>query len=160
MQKRIYWKVLIVSLIIVFGISFIGGLFTSGNTNGSWYLENKPSFTPPSWVFGPVWTILYFLIALSLYFVWIKANRNEKKKIAIVYGINLFANGLWSYLFFGIQNPLLSFIDLLIIFVSTIGMIFIAGKIDRKAGWLLVPYLLWVGFAGALNFYFIGSNLF
>ncbi len=155
MKKRINWKVLVVSLIIVLGISFVGSLFTSGNTDSSWYLENKPSFTPPSWVFGPVWTILYLLIALSLYFVWTKAKRNEKKKIVVIYGINLVANVLWSYLFFGIQNPLLSFIDLLVIFGSIIGMMVVAEKIDRKVAWLLVPYLLWVGFAGVLNFAFV-----
>ena len=155
MKKRNNWKVLIVSLVIVFGVSFIGSLFTTGNTDSSWYLESKPSFTPPNWVFGPVWTILYFLIALSLYFIWIKAKKNEKKKIAVVYVINLFANVLWSYLFFGIQNPLLAFIDLLIIFGSIIGMMFVAGKIDKKAGWVLAPYLLWVGFASVLNLGFL-----
>lgn len=155
MKKRINWKVLIASLIIVFAISFVGSLFTSGNTNSSWYLENKPSFTPPSIVFPIVWPILYFLIALSLYFAWIKANKSEKKKVAVIFGINLIANVLWSYLFFEIQNPLLSFIDLLVIFGTIIGMIFVTGKIDKKSGWLLVPYLLWVGFASVLNFSFI-----
>lgn len=155
MKKRFNWKVLILSLIIVFGISFIGSLFTTGNTDSSWYLDNKPSFTPPNWIFGPVWTILYLLIALSLYFVWIKAKRDEKRKVAIVYGINLIANALWGYLFFGIQNPLLSFIDILIIFFSIIAMMVIAGKIERKSGWMLIPYLLWVGFASVLNLFFL-----
>jgi tryptophan-rich sensory protein len=155
MKKGINWKVLIISLIIVFGISFIGSLFTLGNADSSWYLEEKPGFTPPSWVFGPVWTILYFLIALSLYFVWIKAKKNEKKKVAAVFGINLVANALWSYLFFGIRNPGLAFIDILIILASIVAMIAITGKIDRKAAWLLVPYLLWVGFASVLNLGFV-----
>lgn len=155
MKKRGNWKVLVVSLIIVFTISFVGSLFTSGNKDSSWYLENKPSFTPPSIVFPIVWPILYFLIALSLYFVWIKANKSEKKKVAVIFGINLIANALWSYLFFEIRNPLLSFIDIIIILISIIGMMFIAGKIDKKAVWLLVPYLLWVGFAGVLNFGFL-----
>ncbi len=155
MKKRVDWKVLIVSLLIVFAISFVGSLFTSGNTNSSWYLENKPSFTPPSIVFPIVWPLLYFLIALSLYFAWIKAKKNEKIKVATIFGINLIANVLWSYLFFGIKNPLLSFIDIIIILATIVGMIFVAGRIDRKAGWLLVPYLLWVGFAAMLNFAFM-----
>ncbi len=155
MKKGINWKLLVVSLIIVFAVSFIGSLFTFGNTNSSWYLENKPSFTPPNWIFGPVWTLLYFLIALSLYFAWIKAKKNEKKKVAIVFGLNLAANALWSYLFFEIKNPLLSFLDIITILATIIAMIFVAGKIDKKAGWLLVPYLLWVSFASILNFGFL-----
>lgn len=155
MKKGINWKVLIASLVIVFAISFIGSLFTSGNTNSSWYLENKPSFTPPSIVFPIVWPILYFLMALSLYFTWIKAKKSEKMKVATIFGINLIANALWSYLFFGIKNPLLSFIDIIIIFATIVGMIFVAGRIDRKAGWLLVPYLIWVSFATILNLAFV-----
>ena len=148
------WK-LAISLLLPFLTSVIGSLFTASSVS-LWYVElSKPSFNPPSWIFGPVWTILYLLIVLSLYFVWIKANKHEKKKVAIVFGINLVANALWSYLFFGIKNPLLSFIDILIIFFSIIGMMFVAGKIDRKASWLLVPYLLWVGFASVLNLGFL-----
>lgn len=153
--RKINWKVLIASLLIVFAISFVGSLFTSGNINSPWYLENKPSLTPPSIVFPIVWPILYFLIALSLYFTWIKAKKNEKIKAAIVFGINLIANALWSYLFFGTKNSLLSFIDIIIILVTIVGMIFVAGRIDRKAGWLLVPYLLWVSFATMLNLAFV-----
>ncbi len=153
--KKTNWKVLVVSLLIVFAISLIGSLFTSGNTNSSWYLENKPSFTPPNFVFPIVWPILYFLIALSLYFAWIKAKKNEKKKVAVVFGINLIANALWSYLFFGIKNPLLSFMDILVILGSIIAMIFVAGRIDKKAGWLLVPYLIWVSFATIMNLAFV-----
>lgn len=153
--NRINWKVLIVSFVVVYLVAFIGSLFTYGNTSSSWYLENKPSFTPPSFVFSIVWPILYFLIALSLYFAWTKAKKDEKKKVAIVFGINLIANALWSALFFGIKNPLLSFIDILIILATIIGMIFIAGRIDRKAGWLLVPYLLWVSFTTLLNLAFV-----
>lgn len=84
-----------------------------------------------------------------------KAKKSQRKNIAMIFGINLAANALWSYLFFGIKNPLLSFIDLLIILGTIIGMIFIAGKIDKKAGWMLVPYLLWVCFAGILNLAFV-----
>jgi tryptophan-rich sensory protein len=155
MKKRINWKVLGVSILIVFLTGVIGSLFTSGNTSSSWYLENKPSFTPPGFVFPIAWNILYFLIALSLYFSWNLAGKKEKKQIMLAFGINLVANALWSYLFFEIKNPLVAFVDLLVILGTTIWMIFIAGKIDKKAGWLLVPYLLWLIFASILNFSFI-----
>ncbi len=149
------WKILSVCLLIVFGISFIGSLFTAGNIDSSWYKENKPSFTPPGWIFGPVWTILYFLIALSLYFAWTKSGKKDKKKIVAVFGVNLVANTLWSYLFFGIRNPLLAFLDILLILITIFPMIFLAGRIDRKAGWMLVPYLLWVCFASIINLAFV-----
>jgi len=155
MKKRVDWKILSLSLLVVFVFAFIGSLFTSGNTSSSWYLENKPQFTPPNVVFPIVWSILYFLIALSLYFIWKSANKKEKGRVAIVFGINLAANALWSYLFFEINNPLLAFFDLLIILGTIIWMMFISKKINRTAGWILVPYLLWVGFAGFLNLAFV-----
>lgn len=155
MRKGVSWKVLIFSFILVFAVAFTGSLFTSGNVKSQWYLDNKPSFTPPNWIFAPVWTLLYVLISLSLYFVWTKAKKTEKGKIAIVFGINLLANVLWSYLFFEIKNPLLAFLDIILILTTIILMIFTVGKIDKKAGWLLVPYLLWVIFASFLNFGFL-----
>ncbi len=156
MDKQCYRTlVFIISLMVVYTIAFIGSSFTTNNIQSSWYLENKPSFTPPNFVFPIVWSILYFLIVVSLYFSWIKSNKKDKNKIAIIFGINLFANSLWSFLFFDLQRPLPAFIDLIVIFFTIIAMIFTVYKIDRKAAWLLVPYLIWVGFAGILNFYFV-----
>lgn len=155
MARKINWRVLVAILLIVFVISFVGSLFTLGNTNSQWYIENKPSFTPPSFVFSIVWPILYFLIAMSLYFAWVGAKKDEKIKVATIFGINLIANALWSYLFFGIRSPLLSFIDILVILFSITAMIFVVGRIDKKSGWLLVPYLLWVSFAVILNLAFV-----
>ena len=147
-------RVFIWCLILVYFVAFIGSIFTSGTVDSDWYLQNKPSFTPPNWLFGPVWTALYFLIVLSLYFSWTKAKKKEKKKVEWVFGINLVLNSLWSVLFFGLRNPVLSFIDIIAIWISIIMMIFVAGRIDKKAGWILVPYLIWVSFAAVLNFVF------
>jgi len=155
MKKMNNWNILVSSFLIVFCISFFGNLFTLENVNSSWYLENKPSFTPPNWVFGPLWTIIYVLIALSLYLSWIKASKKQKSKVAVVFGTNLLANLGWSYLFFKLQNPFLAFIDVLLIFGTIIWMILISKEIDKKAAWLLAPYLLWVFFAAILNLAFI-----
>jgi len=152
-MKKINWKILIICLIIVYLVAFIGSLFTSSNTNSEWYESIKPSITPPNWVFPIVWNILFFLIGLSLYFVWINARNNEmKKKIEIVFGINFILNIFWSFLYFKLQNPLYALIEIFFLEVSIIFMIFISYKIDKKAGWFLVPYLLWVGFAIVLNY--------
>jgi len=152
---KINYKVLISCLVIVYLIAFIGSLFTSGNTNLEWYINNKPTITPPNYVFPIVWNILFFLIALSLYFAWIKANKEQKKKIAFVFGLNLILNVLWSFLFFKLQQPLWAFVDLLLFLATIILMISVTWEVDRKVSYLLVPYLLWVTFAGVLNWAWI-----
>lgn len=179
MKKRINWKVLIVSLVIVYGVAFIGGLFTSQNVDTDWYESIKPAITPPNWVFPIVWNVLFFLIALSLYFVWIKSSlitfknkqvsnrrakpsktsllslNNIKKKIIIIYGVNFLLNVLWSVLFFSLKQPRLAFYELILLWASILCLIIFAYKIDRKASYLLVPYLSWVSFAGVLNWMMI-----
>ena len=154
-MKKINYKVLISSLLIVYLIAFIGSLFTSGNTDSEWYINNKPFITPPNYVFPIVWNILFFLIALSLYFAWLNSNKKQKKKVALVFGINLILNALWSFSFFGLQKPLWAFIDLIALWFSIWIMIFVTSKIDRKSVWLLVPYLIWISFAGVLNWLWI-----
>jgi len=146
---KIKWKVLILSLIIVFLVSAFGSLFTD---TGGWYEEIRPTITPPNYVFPIVWTILFILIALALYFVWVNADKRDKLKVGIVFGINLVANALWTYLYFGLRNPLYAFYDIIIILVSIIIMIMVSWKISKKAALLLIPYLLWVGFAAVLNY--------
>lgn len=155
MKRGINFKVLIYSFLIVFAVSFIGSLFSSGNTQSSWYLDNKPDITPPNIVFPIVWTILYILIAIALYFLWVKTKNSNRKVVFWLFGVNLVANVLWSYLFFVLQNPLLSFIDILIILLTTLWLVLFSWKIERKSAWLLLPYLLWVAFASILNFSFL-----
>lgn len=154
MKKKvnINWKVLIVCLAIVYGTAFIGSVFTSGNTDTGWYQEIKPAITPPSYIFPIVWNILFFLIALSLYSVWINSNKKQKRIVSLVFGINFFLNAFWSYLFFELKNPIYSFFEIVILWFSIILMIFVTRKIDRKSAYLLIPYLLWVSFAGVLNY--------
>jgi len=149
---KINWKILVVCFFIVYGIAFLGSVFTSGNTNTPWYQGIKTAITPPNYVFPIVWNILFFLIALSLYFAWLRAGKNQKKIVALAFGINLFLNVLWSYLFFELKKPNYSFFELSLLWVSIWFMIAVTGKIDRKASWLLVPYLAWVLFAGILNY--------
>lgn len=152
MKKRIYWKVLITSFLIVFVVvAGIGSLFTSGETDSDWYLSTKTRITPPNWVFPVVWNALFILISLSLYFVWVNSNNKEKKIIALVYGINFLFNIFWSFLFFKMKNPVLAFVDILFVLGTIVMMIFVSGKIDKKASWFLVPYFFWVCFASVLN---------
>jgi len=147
------WLVFVVSLVIVYGIAFIGNLFTSSAVQSSWYQQIRPSITPPNYVFPIVWNILFFLIGLSLAFSWINSkNKKQRKIVAFAFGFNLFLNVLWSVLYFGLKNPTWAFVDIILILFSIIWMILVVRKINKKATWMLVPYLLWVSFASILNF--------
>ena len=95
---------------------------------------------------------MFILIAISLYFEWINSKRDQKKTIAIVFGINFILNVLWSILFFGMRNPKAAFIEIIFLWISILSMILVSWKTSRKASLLLLPYLLWVSFAAILNF--------
>jgi len=146
------WKVLAVSLLIVYIVAFAGSFFTSKNANTSWYSSVRNSLTPPNFVFMIMWNVLFFLIALSLYFAWIKSKKKQKIKISWVFGINFLLNIIWCILFFGIKKTNLAFFELIVLWLSILLMIFITWGINKKSAWLLVPYALWVGFAGILNY--------
>lgn len=156
-MREINWTALITSLIVVCAVAVVGSLFTSSSVESEWYESIKPSITPPNWVFPVVWSILFFLIALSLYIVWTSANKENKGKIFICYGINFVFNIMWSVSYFGLKDPLAAFIDLIFLFLSVLYILVFSWKIDRRASYLLIPYLLWVGFAGILNYLSISS---
>jgi benzodiazapine receptor len=148
-KNKINWKVLILCFFVVSLVAFIGSRFTKID---SWYDSVKPSITPPNYVFPIAWTILFILIALSLYFAWINSGKNEKKLVAGLFLINFVLNVLWSISYFTMHKPLLAFFDLLLLFASILALIIYNWKIDKKASYLLMPYLLWVCFAGILNY--------
>lgn len=120
----------------------------------SWYNTlNKPFFTPPSWLFGPAWTILYILIAVSAILIWRKGIKNGKIKDALkIFAVQLVLNLIWSPIFFVAHNTLFSLIIILILWYFILKTIQIFYKIDKVAAYLLYPYLLWVSFATILNF--------
>lgn len=150
------WKIFIVCFLIVYSVAFLGGLFT--DVDSGWYDLVKPSITPPNYIFPIVWNILFFLIALSLYLAWIKSKKIQKRKIAFVFGINLLLNFFWSVLFFGLKKSPLAFAELIVLWMSILLMILTTYKIDKKSSYLLIPYLLWVSFAGVLNWMIAFQN--
>lgn len=142
------WK-LAISILLPFLASAIGGLFTSTSVS-TWYIAlNKPIFNPSSWVFGPVWTILYLLMGISFYLLWIKKN---DKLSFILFGLQLSLNSLWSVLFFGLKNPLFAFIEIIFLWLVILFMIIRFYKISKISAYLNIPYILWVSFAAVLNF--------
>lgn len=141
----------LISMAPPFLAAVIGSIFTASSV-GNWYQTlQKPFFNPPGWIFGPVWTLLFFLIGCSLYLVW-QSDKEGKKKAYLIFGIQLVLNVLWSSLFFGLQNPGFAFAEIIILWIFIIWNIVIFRKFSSAAAWLLVPYLIWVSFAVYLNF--------
>jgi len=127
-------------------------MLTGDNTKSEWYESIKPSITPPSYVFPIAWNILFFLIAVSMYFAWISSAKKEKKNIIFFYGLNFALNMSWSLFYFTLRNVLVAFIDIIFIWISILSIIIYTWKVDRKAAYCMIPYLLWVSFAAVLNF--------
>jgi len=142
---------IVLAIIVCQLAGLIGSVFTFSSIN-SWYsLLNKPFFNPPSWVFGPVWIILYTIMGISLYLIWNAKKSREKEKAIRIFGLQLFLNALWSILFFGLQIPWFAFIEIIILWTTIVLTIKVFLKVSKKAGYLLIPYLLWVSFATILN---------
>jgi benzodiazapine receptor len=143
---------LIVSILVCQAAGIIGSLVTTANIP-TWYASlNKPFFTPPNWLFGPVWITLYTLMGISLFLIirdgW---HQPEKRRGLYFFGAQLFLNSLWSILFFGLQSPLLGVMGIIPMWILILLTILEFRKTNRTAAWLLVPYICWVTIATALN---------
>jgi len=137
---------LLVFLLVVFVAAGSGALFSPG----PWYKSLKrPSWTPPDWAFPVVWTILYVMIAIAGWLVW---KAQGFGPALAVWGVNIVVNALWSYFMFGRKNIALALADVALLWLLTAAFIVIASGVDKTAGWLFVPYLVWVSIASALNF--------
>lgn len=153
-MKKINIKRLIISLILPQLAGLVGSFFTVPAIS-SWYLNlEKPSFSPPNWIFGPAWVTLYLLMGISIYLVWQKIDENQKvKKYLWFFWIHLIFNASWSLMFFGLKSPGLGLINIIIIWLLIIVLIIKFWKINRWSSYLLIPYLAWVSFASLLNYF-------
>lgn len=126
----------------------------------TWYATlEKPFFSPPNWIFGPIWTLLYFLMGISLYLIWQAKGTKITKQTALTYfGIQLFLNFLWSPLFFGLHATIFALIDILVLIYFVVRTILAFGKISKTAAGLLIPYLLWISFATLLTIAIVFLN--
>jgi tryptophan-rich sensory protein len=172
-MKRIFKFV--ISVLICEAAAGIGGALTAPAIAGWYQSLNKPAWTPSGAVIGGVWTVLYLLMALALYLVWaknwqIEANRGrtvrawnrfsqelyngawQKSNIIAIFAVQLVLNILWSFAFFYLKFPGLAFFELLALWVAILYTIINFWRVSRPAGLLLLPYILWVSFAGYLNF--------
>ena len=144
---------LIAAVLLCLVVGSMGSLVTTTGS-GSWYESlEKPAFTPPNWVFGPVWTTLFILMGIALYLVWQSGTERRDVQIALaVFGIQFALNVLWSFLFFGMQSPLLGLVEIVLLWIMIAVTIVLFYQIRKIAGYLLVPYIVWVTIATALNY--------
>ncbi|MCE5290295.1 MAG: tryptophan-rich sensory protein [Nocardiaceae bacterium] len=141
---------LVVSLVAVGAVAVIGGL-SSANAGEDYQLLKQPSWAPPSWLFGPVWTVLYIGMAVAAWLVW-RSNSPYRLPGLAAYGIQLMLNLAWTPLFFAMELRLAALMDILVLDVALIVTIAFFVRVSRTAGLLLIPYLCWVLFATALNY--------
>lgn len=148
---KIQWKKLIVSVAIPLGVGLLAGWITSGSAE-TFESVNKPPLSPPAWLFPVAWTILYILMGIAFYRVWTAVATQEKRKEAFLfYGAQLLFNFFWPIIFFNLKEYLFAFVWLVILWVLILLTQQRFSKIDSWAGYLLIPYLVWVAFAGYLN---------
>ncbi len=142
---------LIISLLIPQLAGGLGSFFTIDSVKG-WYLTlEKPMLNPPSWIFGPVWTMLFLLMGYALYLVWTDDSGKSKRLAYWAFGIQMVLNTLWSIIFFGLHSPGGALFEMIFLWLAIFVMIIVFAKISKLAAWLLAPYILWVSFAGYLN---------
>jgi len=147
---------LVVALLLSALAAIVGSvpiIFTDGV---AWYQDTlvKPFFAPPSWLFGPAWTVLFLLMAIAFWLVWMKWPAKDAKMAVALYLAQLCLNVVWNFLFFGQKNStgmLLGLIEIIILLAMIALTTYRFYQVDRRAGYLMVPYLLWVAFATCLN---------
>ncbi len=151
MKKQAFY--IAIAVVVCLLIGFLSGLATQSSVN-DWYATlNKPSFTPPNWLFGPVWTLLYIMMGVAAGIVWSKGFYHRWVKTALYhFGFQLLVNALWSVVFFGFQNPFWALLVILVLMMLILGTIRWFNVVSKVAAYLLIPYFLWVCFASLLNY--------
>lgn len=139
-------------IILSYSAGFLGTLLSGDQSFAVYQVLKQPSFAPPSWVFGPVWSILYLMMGVSAFLIWQeKKNPNRQKALSLFY-IQLFLNMSWSPLFFGMGERISAFFVIIALWIFILLNIIFFLRIKKLAAYLLIPYLLWVSFAAVLNF--------
>lgn len=139
-----------VALVLALALCYLVAAFGAQFAPGAWYASlAKPAWTPPPWVFAPVWSTLYTLMAVAAWLVWLRVG--IRSWALALFGAQLLLNALWSWLFFGLQRPVFGLVNLLVLLLLLAATTIAFFRVRPSAGWLLVPYLLWSGYAFTLN---------
>jgi len=152
-NKRVKFLKFIISIAIPLLAGFIGSLFTSPSIKSNWYeILAKPALVPPNWIFPVVWTILFILMGLAFYLVWLKPEHPKFRQAYLLFALQLILNVGWSIIFFYLQKPSWALLEIIPLWIAILYTLLTFKKINRWAGWLILPYLLWVTFATYLNY--------
>lgn len=149
---------LLIFLVISFIVAALGAM-ASINAGDFYAGLTRPAWAPPAWLFGPVWTLLFIMMAISAWLVWRIAGYSGAQLALSVYMIQMVFNALWSWLFFSLHAGLWAFIDIIFLWISLVLVIYLFWNLSVLAGLLMIPYLLWVSFAAILNFTIWKLNL-
>lgn len=142
---------LVLLVAVCLGAAALGGLATAPEIPGWYATLEKPAWNPPSWVFGPVWTTLYLLMAIAAWLVWTRSGLADARGALTLFAIQLALNVAWSFIFFGARRPGWALLELVVLWCAILATLLAFRRHSEAAGWLLVPYLAWVTFAGVLN---------
>ncbi len=142
-----------IALLAWVGLCFLTAWIGSRFSPGEWYLQiQKPSWTPPGYLFGPVWSILYSSMGLAAWLVWRRSGFSGARLALTLFVVQLILNGMWSWIFFGMQRPGLAFAEILVLWSMILATLLALWRVNSTAGMLFLPYLAWVSFAAILNY--------
>ncbi len=151
-MKRSNVLSLLIFFVLCFAVAGLGSLATTPNIP-TWYATlNKPSWNPPNWLFGPVWTSLYAMMAVAGWLVWKGAGWQAGRTAMIFFAVQLILNLAWSFIFFGAHQMGWAFLEIILLWLAIVATIVTFSSVSKTAAALLIPYLLWVSFAAFLNF--------
>lgn len=142
---------LMICLAIPLLVGSIAGLATTPNIKEWYQYLQKPVFSPPNWIFGPVWTLLYILMGVGLYLIWESEKSDLRSKAIKIFSVQLALNFAWSFIFFEFRLTGVAFFEILLVWIAVLGMIISFYRVNKLAALLQIPYILWVTFASALN---------
>ncbi len=143
-------KPVLIAAAAAFAVAVLGGLMTD---IGPWYLSLKqPPWKPPDWLFGPAWTVIYALTAIAGVKAWrLAPDRLSRDTLLVLFSANAFLNVFWSLLYFRLKRPDWALYEVVFLWLSVLALVVVLSRYSRASGWLLLPYLVWVAFAGVLN---------
>jgi len=139
-------------LAATYGVAAVSTVFTAAAIPG-WYAGlAKPSFNPPNWIFGPVWSVLYTVMAIAAWLIWRRADSELRSRALLLFWVQLALNFGWSFIFFRGHAIGLALVEIVLLWLAILGTMVLFFRLRKVAGWLFVPYLAWVSFASVLNF--------
>ena len=152
MTERTRWIGLVIFIVVCLGAGGLGAIATTPEIEGWYKTIEKPSWNPPDYVFGPVWTTLFVMMAIAAWLVWKPEGFKAAALPLTLFGVQLALNVAWSWIFFGMHQPGWAFAEIMVLWLAIVATTVAFFRCSKIAGWLMVPYLAWVSFASVLNF--------